>query len=69
MKEIQQQKLLEAAIGSLRANHDELSTLVEILYDEGFGGREYEITNEEQARELAEERLAWLRQARREGVR
>ena len=63
---IQQQKMLEVAIGSLRATEDECSSLCEILFVEGFGGREDRVQNEEQAREVAEERLEWFRQQRRE---
>ena len=55
--------------GLLDATKDEKETLLEILDQEGFGGRENEARSEADCDALAEERLEWLRQQRKEGVR
>lgn len=61
--------LLESAVRSLQALENEKEHLLNILWDEGFGGREGGVADESSARDLAEERLAWLREQRNEGSR
>jgi hypothetical protein len=50
------------------ATEEEKDTLTTILHVEGFGGRE-DTAYTDTAREIAKERLAWLRQQRAEGLR
>ena len=58
---------LRRAIVNLDATEEEKDALTEILHVEGFGGREDNAGNVAMARPIAEERLAWLRDQRREG--
>jgi len=63
-------KLIHNAIAALEhASADEKEALAEILHVEGFGGREDRVSDTASAQALANERLAWLREQREEGLR
>lgn len=63
------QEWLRRAIVGLDASEEEKDALTEILHVEGFGGREDDAGNYQMAREIAQERLVWLRSQREEGLR
>ncbi len=60
---------LRRAIVHLDATENEKDALTEILHVEGFGGREDGAGNVPMAREIAIERLEWLRDMREQGLR
>ena len=62
-----QEEMAADAVEALeKASPEEKEALLDILHDEGFGGAENEITNAEQARELAEEKWEWYRSVRKQ---
>jgi hypothetical protein len=63
-------KLINDAIAVLaHASAEEKEALAEIFDVEGFGGREDRVRDATSAQALANERLAWLREQREEGLR
>ena len=63
------ERRLRLAIHGLDATEDEKNALLEILHVEGFGGMEDCATGFWVAKEIAQDRLEWLRHQREDGFR